>query len=142
MRAVRPGQQADLHRELYRTVLQRIERTYARDVEMPALVAAAVKTIEPLPAQSGDPAADFKKSINAALAELDPHSRYLDPKAQAEERSSIAGAFGGLGLQVDMVEGLMRVIAPMPDTPAARAGLQSGDLIVRLDDQPVLGMAL
>jgi carboxyl-terminal processing protease len=142
MRAVKPGQQAELHRELYQTVLQRIERTYARDVDMPALVAAALKTLEPLPAQSGEPGAVFKKSINAALAELDPHSRYLDPKAQAEERSSIAGSFGGLGLQVDMVEGLMRIISPMPDTPAARAGLQSGDVIVRLDDQPVMGMAL
>ena len=142
VQAVRPGQQADLHRELYQTVLQRVQRTYAREVDMPALVAAALKTLEPLPPQSGEPATVFKKSINAALAELDPHSRYLDPKAQAEERSSIAGSFGGLGLQVDMVEGLMRVIAPMPDTPAARAGLQSGDLIVRLDDQPVLGMAL
>src|SRR5262249_17697603 len=92
--------------------------------------------------QSGEPAAVFKKSINAALGSLDPHSRYLDPEAQAEERSAITGSFGGLGLQVDMIDGLMRVVNPMPDTPAARAGLQTGDVIVRLDDQPVQGMAL
>jgi carboxyl-terminal processing protease len=109
---------------------------------MPGLIATALKTIEPLEPQSGEPVDVFKKSMNAALASLDPHSRYLDPDAQAKERSAITGSFGGLGLQVDMVEGLMRVVAPMPGTPAARAGLQSGDLIVRLDDQPVLGMAL
>jgi carboxyl-terminal processing protease len=58
------------------------------------------------------------------------------------QRGSITGRFGGLGLQVDMVEGLVRVVAPMPGSPAERAGLQSGDLIVRFDDQPVQGMTL
>jgi len=81
MRAVKPGEQAELHRALFQTVLQRVERTYAREVDMPALMAAALKTIEPLPPQSGEPATVFKKSINAALASLDPHSRYLDPEA-------------------------------------------------------------
>ena len=123
-------------------MLQRVQRTYAREVDMPGLVAAALKTIEPLEPQSGEPADVFKKSVNAALASLDPHSRYLDPDAQARERSAITGSFGGLGLQVELVDGLLRVSASMPGTPAARAGLQSGDLIVRLDDQPVLGMAL
>ena len=142
MRAVTPGEQAELQRALFQTVLQRVERTYARAVDVPAFVAAALKTIEPLEPQSGEPADVFKKSINAALASLDPHSRYLDPDAQARERSSISGSFGGLGLQVDMVDGLMRIVSPMPGAPAARAGLQTGDLIVRLDDQPVQGMAL
>jgi carboxyl-terminal processing protease len=142
MRAVKEGEQAEFHRELFQTVLQRVERTYARDVDVTKLMAAALKTIEPLEPQSGEPADVFKKSINAALAALDPHSRYLDPRAQAGERNAITGAFGGLGLQLDMVEGLLRVVASMPGTPAARAGLQSGDVIVRLDDQPVQGMVL
>ena len=142
MRAVKPGEQAELHRELFEAVLQRVHRNHARDVDVPELIAAALKTIEPLESQSGEPADVFRKTINAALASLDPHSRYLDPRAQSFQRSLITGAFGGLGLQVDMIEGLVRVVAPMPGTPAARAGLQSGDLIVRFDDQPVQGMEL
>ncbi len=142
MRAVKPGEQAELHRELFETVLQRVHRSYARDVDVPGLIAAALKTIEPLAPQSSEPADVFRKTINAALASLDPHTRYLDPRAQASQRSAITGAFGGLGLQVDMVDGLVRVVAPMPGTPAARAGLQSGDLIVRFDGEPVQGMAL
>ena len=142
MRAVKPGEQAELHRELFKTVLQRVHRSYARDVDLPELLAAALNTIGPMEPQSGEPAEVFLKTINAALASLDPHSRYLDPRAQSSYRSAITGAFGGLGLQVDMVDGLVRVVAPMPGTPAARAGLQSGDLIVRFDDQPVQGMVL
>ncbi|HYN63055.1 MAG TPA: S41 family peptidase, partial [Candidatus Limnocylindrales bacterium] len=142
MRAVKPGEQAELHRDLFETVLQRVHRSHARDVDVPGLIAAALKTIEPLEPQSGEPADVFRKTINAALATLDPHSRYLDPRAQSSQRSAITGTFGGLGLQVEMIEGLVRVVAPMPGTPAARAGLQSGDLIVRFDDQPVQGMEL
>ena len=142
MRAVKPGEQAALHRELFEPVLQRVHRNHARDVDVPALIAAALKTIEPLEPHSGEPADVFRKTINAALATLDPHSRYLDPRAHSFQRNIITGAFGGLGLQVDMVEGLVRVVAPMPGTPAARAGLQSGDLIVRFDDLPVQGMEL
>lgn len=142
MRAVKPGEQAELHRELFGTVLQRVHRSYALEIDVPGLIAAALKTIEPLEPQSGEPADVFRKAINAALASLDPHSRYLDPRAWSNQRSAVRGTFGGLGLQVDMVDGLVRVVAPMAGTPAARAGLQSGDLIVRFDDQPVLGMAL
>ncbi|HYI87486.1 MAG TPA: S41 family peptidase [Burkholderiales bacterium] len=141
-RAVKPGEQVEPHRELFGTVLRRVQRSYAHEVDVPGLVAAALKTLEPLEPQSGEPAEVFRKAINAALASLDPHSRYLDARAQSNQRSAITGTFGGLGLQVDMVDGLVRVVAPMDGTPAARAGLQSGDLIVRFDDQPVLGMAL
>src|SRR6185503_10637828 len=83
MRAVKPGDDADLHRDLFETVLQRIQRSYARDVDLPKLVAVAVKAIGPLESQSAEPADVFKKSINAALATLDPHSRYLDPRTQS-----------------------------------------------------------
>jgi carboxyl-terminal processing protease len=140
--AVKPGEQAELHRELFATIFQRVQRTYARDVDMAPLVGEALKTIEPVETHSGDPAEVFKKAMNAALATLDPHSRYLDPRAQNNYRSAITGSFGGLGLQVDMVDGLVRVVEPMADTPAARAGLKSGDLIVRFDGEPVLGTAL
>ena len=141
-RAVKPGEQAKLYRELFGTVLRRVHRTYAHEVDVPGLVAAALKAIEPLAPQSGEPVDVFRKAINAALGSLDPHSRYLDERAQSNQRSDLMGSFGGLGLQVDMVDGLVRVVTPMADTPAARAGLRSGDLIVGFDDQPVLGMAL
>ena len=142
VRAVKPGEQADLHRELFVTVLQRVQRSYALDVDVPALVGTAVKAIDPVKPYSADPAEVFRKAVNAALATLDPHSRYLDARTQMNERSAITGSFGGLGMEVDMLDGLVRVLTPMPGTPAARAGLQAGDLIVRFDDQPVLGMAL
>jgi carboxyl-terminal processing protease len=141
-RAVKPGDQADLHRQLFATVLQRIQRNYVREVDAPDLVAAAMKAIEAVEPQSGEPAEVFKKAMNAALSSLDPHSRYLDARAQNNERSAISGSFGGLGMEVDMQDGLVRIVTPMPDTPAARAGLQRGDLIVRFDDKAVQGMAL
>ena len=142
VRAVKPGEQAELHRALFVPVLQRVERSYAREVDMADLAGLALKTIEPLEPQSGDPAEVFRKAINAALATLDPHSRYLDVRAQNDHRSAITGSFGGLGMEVDMVDGLVQVVTAIADTPAARAGLQQGDLIVRFDDKPVLGMTL
>jgi carboxyl-terminal processing protease len=142
VRAVKPGEQAEFHRELFATVLQRVYRSHAREVDVQGVVAVALKAIEPLEPQSGEPAEVFRKAINAGLASLDPHSRYLDAREQSNERSVLAGSFGGLGLEVDMIDGLVRIVAPMADTPAARAGLQRGDLIVRFDDQSVLGMTL
>jgi carboxyl-terminal processing protease len=142
VRAVKPGEHVDLHRDLFGAVLQRVQRNHAREVDVPALIAAALKVIEPIKPHSGDPAEVFRKAVNAALGSLDPYSRYLDARAQSNERSAITGSFGGLGLEVDMVDGLVRVVAPIAGTPAARAGLQRDDLIVRFDDEPVLGMAL
>ena len=142
VQAVKPGEEAEFYRDLFGTVLERVHSSHAREVDVPAFISAALKTVEPIAPQSGEPAEVFRKTVNAALATLDPHSRYLDPRAQRFHRDILAGAFGGLGLQVDMAEGLVRVVAPMPGTPAARAGLQRGDLIVRFDDQPVQGMAL
>jgi carboxyl-terminal processing protease len=132
----------DAYRELFGTVFQRVQRSYPQEVELPPLIAAAIKAIEPLAPASGDPAAVFRTAINAALVELDPHSSYLDPRRQSEEGNALSGGFGGLGMQVDMADGLVRVVTAMENTPAARAGLQSSDLIVRFDDQPVLGMTL
>jgi carboxyl-terminal processing protease len=141
-RAVKPGEQAELHLGLFAPVLERVQRSYAGEIDMPALISAALKVVEPLQPESGEPAEVFKKAINEALAALDPHSRYLDPAAYSNERSAGSGSFGGLGLEVDMIDGQLRVVAPMAGTPAARAGLRRGDFIVRVDDQPVQGMAL
>ncbi len=141
-RAVAPGPQADRHHDLLAAVLQRVERNHATEVDFAPLATAALATLEPLAGQGGDPAQVFAKAMNAALAALDPHSRYLDARGHANLRSESSGSFGGLGLQVEAGEGGVRVTAPMPDSPAERAGLLAGDLLVRVDDTPLQGVAL
>ncbi len=84
----------------------------------------------------------LENAIKGMLSGLDPHSAYLDPKAFKNLQASTSGEFGGLGIEVEMEEGLIRVVAPIDDTPAQRAGVHAGDLIVKLDDSPVRGMAL
>jgi carboxyl-terminal processing protease len=142
LRAVIPSEEAETHRELFATVLERVHRSHAQEVDLAALTNAALKTLEPLPPQSGEPVEVFAKAINAALMTLDPYSRYLDAHAARDHRSSITGSFGGLGLQVEMADGAVRIIAPIPGTPAARAGLRSGDLIIGFDERPTQGMTL
>jgi carboxyl-terminal processing protease len=141
-RSVAPGEQADKHRDLIATVLQRVKRSHATEVDLAAFAAAAMKVLEPLPPAAGDPAEVFRKSINEALRTLDPHSRYLDPRSHSNERGDSTGSFGGLGLEVQAGDGAVRVVAPMPGSPAARAGVTAGDLIVRVDDQPLQGVPL
>jgi len=81
-------------------------------------------------------------AIRGMLSGLDPHSTYLDAEEFKELQAGTTGTFGGLGIEVGMEDGFIKVIAPIDDTPAQRAGLQSGDLIIRLDDKPVQGMSL
>jgi carboxyl-terminal processing protease len=89
---------------------------------------------------------DDKKLLNDAvqgmLAGLDPHSAYLDQDAFKEIRIGTEGEFGGLGIEVTMEDGFVKVVSPIEDTPAARSGLRPGDIIVRLDERPVKGMTL
>ena len=82
------------------------------------------------------------EAINGMLTGLDPHSAYLDQEAFRELQVGTQGEFGGLGIEVGMEDGFVKVIAPIDDTPAARAGLKPGDLIVKLDDTSVKGMTL
>jgi carboxyl-terminal processing protease len=140
--AVPPGEQADFYRELFAAVLHRVQRSYATEVDLGALAAAARKAMEGLAPGTTEPREVFAKAINTALRELDPYSRYLSPRNHGQEREGASGSFGGVGLQVEPGEGAVRVIAPMPGTPAARAGLQPGDLIVRVDEQPLAGVPL
>jgi carboxyl-terminal processing protease len=90
-----------------------------------------------------DEAKVMEGAINGMLASLDPHSNYLDPKALSEFQVTMRGEeFGGLGLEVMQDGGLVRVVSPIDETPAARAGMMSGDLIVKIDDTPVQGLSL
>lgn len=81
-------------------------------------------------------------AIRGMLSGLDPHSAYLSPEQFNELRIGTSGQFGGLGIEVGMEDGFVRVVAPIDDTPAQRAGMKSGDLIIRLDDKPVKGLTL
>ncbi len=82
------------------------------------------------------------EAISGMVASLDPHSAYLDKKAFKELRESTQGKFVGLGIEVGMEDGYVKVIAPIEDSPAYKAGLKAGDLITRLDTTPVKGMTL
>ena len=84
----------------------------------------------------------LEHAIRGMLSGLDPHSTYLNPDEYNELRIGTSGEFGGLGIQVGMEDGFVKVIAPIDDTPAYNAGLKAGDLIIRLDEQSVKGLTL
>ncbi|MFL6651695.1 MAG: S41 family peptidase [Sulfurifustaceae bacterium] len=84
----------------------------------------------------------LEEAIQGMLAGLDPHSSYLDAEGFREVRVETEGQFGGLGIEVTMENGFVKVVSPIEDTPAASAGLKPGDLIIRLDDKAVKGMQL
>ena len=102
-------------------VFDKIKNNYVEDVEDKALL---------------------DNAISGMLTGLDPHSTYLDAKAFEELRVGTTGEFGGLGIVVGMEDGFVKVISPIDDTPAQRAGVKAGDLIIRLDEKPVKGMSL
>ncbi|RRJ83103.1 S41 family peptidase [Aestuariirhabdus litorea] len=84
----------------------------------------------------------LESAIKGMLAGLDPHSAYLDPEAFNDLQVNTSGEFGGLGIEVGMENGFIKVVAPIDDTPAAEAGIEAGDLIIKLDKKPVKGMSL
>lgn len=117
------GKKDDLYRQLdlMSHVFERIRANYVEDVTDSKLIESA---------------------ISGMLTSLDPHSAYLSPKSFEEMKESTRGEFGGLGIEVTMEGGLVKVVAPIEGTPADRAGIQSGDMIIKIDDQDVQGMTL
>jgi carboxyl-terminal processing protease len=107
--------------DLFGEVLERVRGDYVEKPEDPKLIEAA---------------------INGMLTALDPHSAYLNPKHFRDMQVQTRGEFGGLGIEVTMENGVVKVVAPIEDTPAARAGLMSGDLITHLDKEQILGLTL
>src|SRR5215470_8288740 len=89
---------------------------------------------------------DDEKLVTAAiegiLKALDPHSSYMDAKSYREMQTTTSGQFGGLGMQVNMEDGVLKVVSPIDDTPAARAGILADDVIDQIDGTPVKGMTL
>ena len=106
---------------LFGDVFERVRSEYVEDVTDEQLIEAAV---------------------NGMLSALDPHSSYLSPKNFREMQTQTRGEFGGLGIEVTMENGFVKVVSPIDDTPAFRAGLKSGDLITHLDGEPVQGLTL
>jgi len=84
----------------------------------------------------------LENAVRGMLSGLDPHSAYLDKEEFKDMNIATSGKFGGLGIEVQLQNGFVRVVAPIDDTPAAAAGIQPGDLIVKIDDTPVKGLSL
>ena len=96
-------------------------------------------------AQYVEPVTDkelVESAVQGMLTALDPHSSYLDEKSFEDMQVSTRGSFGGLGIEVTMENGFVKVVSPIDDTPAFRAGVQAGDYITHIDDEPVLGLTL
>ncbi len=81
-------------------------------------------------------------AINGMISSLDPHSRYMNEKGWSDMQETTHGEFGGLGIEVTMEDGFIKVVAPIDDTPAARAGIMSGDMITQIDDDNIQGLTL
>ncbi len=107
--------------KLFGDVFERVRSSYVEEVTDKELVEAA---------------------INGMLSSLDPHSSYLDADSFGDMQVQTKGAFGGLGIEVTMENGFVKVVSPIDDTPAFRAGVEAGDLITHLDSEPVLGLNL
>ena len=118
------GQKGHLPLEELRTfteVMQRIKQAYVEEVDDKTLL---------------------DNAIQGMLSGLDPHSAYLKPDDFKELEESTSGEFGGLGIEVGMEDGFIKVVSPIDDTPASKAGIQSGDLIIKIDGEPVKGTTL
>ena len=83
-----------------------------------------------------------ESAINGMLAGLDPHSSYMDPSSLRDIQVQTRGEFGGLGIEVTMEDGLVKVVAPIDDTPAAKAGVMANDIITKIDNEQVHGLTL
>ena len=84
----------------------------------------------------------IEKAIDGMLTGLDPHSGYMDEEVWEEMQMDTQGKFGGLGIEITMEEGFVKVISPIEDTPAYKAGVLAGDFIIQIDDSPVFGLTL
>ena len=107
--------------DLFGEIFERVRSSYVEDVDEQKLIEAA---------------------IHGMLTSLDPHSAYLPPQNFQDMREQTRGEFGGLGIEVTMENGFVKVVAPIDDTPAAKAGLEAGDFVTHIDGESVLGLTL
>jgi len=121
--AATESNRSDTYRQLdlFGAIFERVRKDYVEKVTDEKLIEAAIRGM---------------------LSRLDPHSSYMDAKSFKEMQVQTRGEFGGLGIEVSMESGLVKVVSPIDETPAARAGVQPGDLITHIDGKPVLGLTL
>src|SRR6478672_8524219 len=117
------SQNSELYKQLdlFGDVLERVRSDYVEKPDDTALIEAA---------------------INGMLSSLDPHSSYMSPKNFRDMQVQTRGEFGGLGIEVTMENGVVKVVSPIDDTPAAKAGLQTNDLVTHLDGEQIVGLTL
>jgi carboxyl-terminal processing protease len=125
-------------------VFKRVRAGYVRDVRESELVDAAIRGLEEHKTSSPqrDPGHLVEAGLRTMMASLDPHSAYLNADEYRDSFVSTRSEFGGIGIEVNAEDGLVKVIAPIEDTPAHRAGLKAGDLITHVDGEPVKGKGL
>ena len=107
--------------DLFSEVLEKIQNEYVDEIDQSEAMDSA---------------------IHGLLQSLDPYSAYMSPEIFEESRTETSGKFGGLGIEVSMESGVVKVITPIDDTPASRAGIKAGDYIVRIDGKQVRGKTL
>lgn len=123
---------------------KRVRVNYIHEIPDAKLIDAAIKGVRELEAepQTVPPGELVEAALDSMMASLDPHSAYLNPEELHETEVSNRGEFGGLGIEVTMEDGVIKIISPLEDTPAWRAGLKSGDRITHLDGKPLAGKTL
>ena len=107
--------------KLFDQIIERVKNDYVEDINDKELI---------------------EKAIDGMLNGLDPHSGYMNEKVWEEMQIDTKGKFGGLGIEITMEDGFVKVISPIDDTPAFKAGVKAGDYIVQIDDTPVLGLTI
>ncbi|MHA1597524.1 MAG: S41 family peptidase [Alphaproteobacteria bacterium] len=133
---------SETQRSHFRDAFMQVRRDYVRQVPDAELIDNAITgMMEAKPEQKTSDGL-IEVALDKMMVSLDPHSRYLNPKEYKEMRESNRGEFGGLGIEVTMQDGYVKVIAPIQDTPAAKAGVQAGDLITHLDGVAIKGKTL
>lgn len=115
-------------------------KTY--DYDLLTLLGDAIAKIRDSYVEPVDDAKLIEAAVNGMLKSLDPHSAFLPPEQVKQMQVNIKGEFGGLGIEVTMEDGFVKVVTPIDDTPAARAGVQPNDLITHIDGEAVLGLSL
>jgi len=138
-----PPEQARL--DYFSFAFKRLRANYVRPVSDRALIDAAIKGVEQAqskPDADRAPGAVVEAGLDAMTASLDPHTAYLNGEEFRESFVQTKGEFGGLGIEVTMEDGFVKVVSPIEDTPAATAGLRSGDLITHVDSESIQGKTL
>lgn len=128
----------------FRDAFRLVRADYVTEVDAAVLIDAAISAmdeLEPRP-QGEDPRVLIEAGLDGMMANLDPHSNYLNPDEYKESHIIIKGEFGGLGIEVIMEDDVIKVVSPIEDTPAHRAGIEAGDKITHLDGDPVKGKTL